>query len=199
VALAHLPVPERVVGDDQAALGQTRQDGLVVVDVTVLVGVDEDEVEVAVETRDCLKRGPDVQCDARAVGTAIEVALRERRPLLVDLARVDAAAVGQRRGHRERRMAAERADLEHALRPAEPDEQLEKAAGDRAGEHSLGAEPLTRLLGELGEQRLVRGGQAIGVVGELWIDNVHYRSTAEPPTIASWPSSKRTHALPLPS
>src|SRR3712207_6588915 len=44
--------PERVVGDDQPAGREFRQDRVVVVDVAVLVGVDEDHVERSVERRE---------------------------------------------------------------------------------------------------------------------------------------------------
>src|SRR5947207_10029543 len=55
-----------VVRDDQAPLGQPGQHGLVVTDVSVLVGVDEDEVELAPETLDRLERRADVEGDLRA-------------------------------------------------------------------------------------------------------------------------------------
>ena len=50
-----------VVGDDQPASDETRQHRLVVVDVAVLVGVDEDEVELAFEPLDRLERRAEVQ------------------------------------------------------------------------------------------------------------------------------------------
>jgi hypothetical protein len=40
-----LAAPQGVVGDDEAADGDQREDGVPVVDVAGLVGVDEDEVE----------------------------------------------------------------------------------------------------------------------------------------------------------
>ena len=45
------------------------------------------------------------------------------------------AALGEAEGHRERRVAAERAQLEHALGAERVDEQLEEAALDRPREH----------------------------------------------------------------
>ena len=132
------------------------QDRLVVADVPLLLGVDEHEVEVAVEPLDRLERRAEMERDLRAVRRAVEVPLRERRPLRVDLAGVDPAALRQRRRHRERRVAAERADLEHALRPPEPDEQLEEPAGDRPGEHLRHPEHAGGLRRQLGEQVLVR-------------------------------------------
>ena len=51
VRVGDAPRPERVVGDDQPVVGELRQHRLVVVDVVRLVGVDEDEVERAVELR----------------------------------------------------------------------------------------------------------------------------------------------------
>src|SRR5215211_2994024 len=49
VALEDAPAAQGVVGGNQTVLGELRQDGLVVVDVALLVGVDEDEVPRAVE------------------------------------------------------------------------------------------------------------------------------------------------------
>ena len=132
------------------------QDRLVVADVALLLGVDEDEVEVALEALDRLERRPDVERDLRAVRRAVEVPLRERRPLRVELAGVDPPALRQRSRHRERRMAAERADLEDALRPPEPDEQLEEPAGDRPGQHLRHPEHVGGLRRQLREEILVR-------------------------------------------
>jgi len=92
--------------------------------------------------------------------------------------------------------------LEHPLRPPEPDERLEEPSRDRAGEHLGRAEDARRLLGELGQQPIVRGGEALDVLVDARIGDLHQflpLSMREPPTIASAPSSKRTQALPLPS
>ena len=159
LALDDPPARERVVGDDQAALREAREDSLVVADVPLLLGVDEHEIELAVEAVHRLERRPDVERDLRAVRRAVEVPLRERRPLRVELAGVDPPALGQRGGHRERRVAAERADLEHALRPPEPDEQLEEPAGDRPRQHLRHPEHVGGLRRQLGEQVLVRRGE----------------------------------------
>jgi hypothetical protein len=84
------PAPERVVGGDQAPLGEAGEHGLVVVDVVLLVGVDENEVELAIEAADRVDRGADVDRDAVGVARLLDVAARDRRVLLFDLARVDA-------------------------------------------------------------------------------------------------------------
>ncbi len=111
--------------------------------------------------------------DAVAVRAAIEVPLCELGPLRIDLERVDPAVVREPAGHRERGVAAERADLEHALRLPEPDEQLEQAAGHRPGEHLLHPELLAGRLGELGEQRLVRRAHPLHVLLDARVDDVH--------------------------
>ena len=59
VVVKHTAAGQRVVGSDQGTVGQARQDSFVVVDVSAFVGVDEDEVERAVEVRNCLERRPD--------------------------------------------------------------------------------------------------------------------------------------------
>src|SRR5471030_3157528 len=56
---------ERVVGDDQAALRQAGHDRVVVADITVLVCVDEDEIERALEAVDRLDRRSEVKRDLR--------------------------------------------------------------------------------------------------------------------------------------
>ena len=70
-------------------------------------------------------------------------------------------------------MAAERADLEHPLRAPEPDERLQEAAGDRAGQHRALAENGRRLGRELRQQRIVRRGEPLCVVLDARIDQVH--------------------------
>ena len=52
------PPPSVLSADDQAPLGEPGEDGLVVTDVPVLVGVDEDEVEVALEAVIVSRAGP---------------------------------------------------------------------------------------------------------------------------------------------
>src|SRR6185437_7344043 len=93
-----------------------------------------------------------------------------------ELAGVDPAALGERGGHGERGVAAERADLEYALRPPEPDQELEEPAGDRAAEHLLGAEAACRLLRQLSEQRVVGGGKPFDVVRELRREDLRHHA-----------------------
>src|SRR5439155_23040476 len=63
VVLRDAARPEDIVGDDQAVVGEERQRGLVVVDVALLVGVDEDEVERALERPHRLEAGPEPVVD----------------------------------------------------------------------------------------------------------------------------------------
>ena len=94
VALEHAAAPERVVEDHQAALGEQRQAGLEVRAVVRLVGVDEDEVERAVELRDRLQRRTAADLDAVRVGAGVDVALGEVGVLLRELAADDLPAGG---------------------------------------------------------------------------------------------------------
>ena len=91
----------------------------------------------------------------------------------VDLAGVDAPVLRKGGGHGERRVAAERADLEHALWSPEPDEKLEEPAGDRPRQHLCHAEDACRLRRQLGEQVLVRRGELLDVLFDARIDHVH--------------------------
>ena len=154
----HLAAPERVVDRDQAVLAQAGQHGLVVVVVVRLVGVDEDEVEVAVEPCDRLERGAEMDRDPVRVRALVDVSLRDLGVPRLDVAGVDVAALRQRRRHRERGVAGERSDLEHLLRTEPVNEQLEEASLDRAGEHLRRAHRRVGLLGKLREQRLGRRG-----------------------------------------
>jgi hypothetical protein len=154
---------ERVVGRDQAALGELRQHRFVVVDVAGLVGVDEDEVPRAVERGDRLERGPHVDGDPLREGGLRDVAARERRVLLVELARVQLAALRQRLRHHDRRVAAVGADLEHAAGAERVDEHLQQPPCDGAGQHPGRAQALVRLGGERVEQPARRRRHRLGV------------------------------------
>jgi hypothetical protein len=140
-----------------------------------------------------------VDRDLVGVRALRHVALRDLDVLRLDVARVDVPAFRERRGHRERRVAGEGADLEHAGCAGAEDEQLEEAALDRPGQHLRRGHRRACLLGQplqqLGRLRRV----SLGVLLELLVDEEAHRSTREPPTIASRPSPKRTSALPLPS
>ena len=71
--------PEDVVEGDEATIGELRQDGFVVGRVVLLVGIDEDEAEGAIEGGDGVERGGEAQLDAVAVGAAVEVLLGDGR------------------------------------------------------------------------------------------------------------------------
>jgi len=92
----------------------------------------------------------------RALG---DVAARDLGVLRLELARIDVPARRQPRRHRERRVAAVGADLQHAPRADPEDEQLEEPPLDRAGEHLRRVESRARLLGE----RLEQGGRSTRV------------------------------------
>src|SRR4051794_17002702 len=169
----HAAVRKGVVRDDQAPLGQARQHGLVVADVALLLGVDEDDVEVALEPLHRLERRADMEGDLRPVRRAVEVALREGSARRIELAGVDVAAPRERGGHGERRVAAERADLEHPRRLRHPDQELEQAPGDGAGQHARRAELLRRLRRKLGKERLVGRRQPFDVFLDARVDDVH--------------------------
>jgi hypothetical protein len=93
--------------------------------------------------------------------------------LFGDLAAVDASALGQPGGHRDRPVPRVRPELEHALRREPVDEQLEEAPLDRSGEHLRRPKRRARLVGELGEQRLGRRRVRRGVGLDLGLDEVH--------------------------
>ena len=191
--------PECVVDRDQAARGQPGKNSLVVGILTRLVRVDEDEVELALELLDRLDRRAEVKCDLGTVRAAVEISLRDLGVLRRDLERVDAAVLGQRSRHRERRVAGERADLEDPLGTGRVDEQLEEAALDRPGEHLRRAHRRDRLLANSARSASCGVVCSLGVLLDPFVDEEAHRSTREPPMIASRPSAKRTIALPLPS
>ena len=94
-------------------LRELRQHVLVVVDVALLVGVDEDEVEGPVQGLQLVDRRADHSVvdpvgDARLLG----VTPRDRRRLLVHVEADDPAALREVEGHRDRGVAGEGADLE---------------------------------------------------------------------------------------
>ena len=78
ILVEHVSAAQRVVGDDQAAVGELRKHRLVVVDVAGLVRVDEDEVERAVELRDRLDARTEPVLDAIDQARLLGVALRDR-------------------------------------------------------------------------------------------------------------------------
>src|SRR5206468_12216455 len=103
---------------------------------------------------------------------------------LVEVARVDVPALGQARRHRERRVAAIGAELEHPLR-AEPEyEQLEEAPFDRPGQHLRSAEIRARFVRELLQQlewrRRMRGSVRLDLV---WDDHRRGASVSLPSLI----------------
>src|SRR5918995_4852708 len=81
----HAAAPERVVDRDQTALGEPRQYGFVVRVVAFLVGVDEDEIELALEVRDRLRRRAQMEPDLRPVRAAVEVTLGDLGVLRLDV------------------------------------------------------------------------------------------------------------------
>ena len=96
---------QRVVGGDETSLGESGQNGLVVADVARLVGVDKDEVELALQACDRLDRRAHMHGDAIRIGATGDVAPCNLRVLLVDLARVDPAVGRQALRHGQCRVA----------------------------------------------------------------------------------------------
>ena len=133
VELEHHPVPLvlRVRVDDAAAAKhvvdhrqppgpQQAQGLLVVVEVADLVGVDEREVErlVGGHRAQRVERRAEAKIDPLGQPRLVEVAARDARPLLADVAGDEQAVVGQPAGDADRRVAGEGAELE---RPAGAD------------------------------------------------------------------------------
>ena len=172
------PLEERVVRGDQPALGETREHSLVVVDVAILVGIDEDEVELALEAVDRLQRRAEVELDAVAVRRAVEVALSHFSACVGSSSQVSmrppsgsAPAIASAEWPLKVPISSTRCG-----RP-EPDEQLEHAPGDRAGQHPGRGKLLRGLVGELREQRVGGRAQALDVLGDSRIDDVHGPAT----------------------
>src|SRR5438552_17401852 len=110
--------PEDVVEADHASRAEARQELLVVGAVAGLVGVDEDQVDLrrAREGADGLDGGRDAERDAFGEAGAREVAARDRRPLLVQVAAEEPAAGYQAARERARAVAGERPDPARAAR-----------------------------------------------------------------------------------
>ena len=162
--------PERVVHDDQPAVGEQRQGRLVVVDVVRLVGVDEDEVEGAVQLRDRLQARAEPVLDAISDACLLCVAPCDRSRLLVDVAADDPAAERECKGHRDRRVTGEGPQLEHALRTQATDEHSEEAALETADHHLRRGRLLAGLRRQTVEQLAVRRRVLLGVRLDARVD-----------------------------
>ncbi len=73
----------------------------------------------------------------RPAGDASKLAAREPCDVGIDFAGHHHAVVGQRLGHRQRRVSGEHADLEHPARAAEMHQELEGLPLDVARQHLL--------------------------------------------------------------
>jgi hypothetical protein len=83
------------------------------------------------------------------------------------------AAGREARRHRQRRVAAVGAQLQHAPGAARVDEHLEEAALDGAGQHLRRLQRLARLLRERRQQRLGLARVILGVALDRLGDDVH--------------------------
>src|SRR5919202_2885800 len=117
---------EAVVGDVQPADADPLARGAPRVGVAVLVDVDEDHVELAVDAAERLERVAEVPPDPIADAGPVE-----ERPTGLDVRRVavgalDLAALADRAREPVRAVAEPRAQLEHAPGADRPREQLER-------------------------------------------------------------------------
>ena len=85
--------------------------------------------------RSVAERGPPRHLDRAGEAGVLDVLASGLGVAGVELAGDDAPARGEARRHRDRRVAGERADLEHPLRPEREDEHLEQAAFEGADHH----------------------------------------------------------------
>ncbi len=118
-----------------AAVGELREHGFVVLDVVRLPRVDEDEIPRPVERRDLGLRVADAVLDAVGDAALLGVAARHRGRLLLDVEREERAARRQAARDLDPRPAGEDADLEHAHRLHERDDEAEERALVRADRH----------------------------------------------------------------
>src|SRR5688572_13365572 len=131
--IEHAAAPERVVGDEQPAWTKQAESPLEVGRQRLLVRIEEDRVEVlAVERGKDIECTADAQLDAALEAGARKVGARELCVALIDLDRDEATAGGKPARHPDRRVATQRADLQHALGTHSCEQNLEQAAGDRA-------------------------------------------------------------------
>ena len=148
-------VPQRVVGHDQAAVGQLGQHRLVVVHVVRLVGVDEDEVERAVQRGDRVEGAAEADLDAVGVRALLDEPASEGDGGLVDVTGDDSPAPREAGGHRQGRVPGEGADLQHAPGARHRHQHLQEPTLERPDHH-----PVLVLEVDLGLDR--EGQQVLG-------------------------------------
>ena len=171
VRIRHASRPERVVEDHQACRRQLRQRRLVVVDVVRLVGIDEDEIELALELADRVECRPEPVLDAVGDLRFLRVAACDLRRLVVDVAGDHAAVRGECERHRDRRVAGERAELEDPLGAGRADERTEELSLEEADHHLRTLGFLARLGGEALEELAVRRRMRLGVLLDSGLDD----------------------------
>src|SRR5262249_40440630 len=116
---------------------------------------------------------PDAVVDAIRETRLLGVASCDRGRPLVDVARDDPPAVGKPARHRERRVAGERPELQHAPRTGGADEELEAPALDLADHHLRELRVLTRLGREALEQLAAWRRVRFRVVVRARIHQIH--------------------------
>ena len=138
---------ERVVGQDDAVLGEEAVEGeFVVLDVVLLVGVEENDVEggaLLFELLHELRGGADAEVELGGDGGAVEGCARDLGGGGVALEGDDLAVVRERFGEGERAHAGEGADVEDGAGALEAAEHLEELRLERA-DHAGREEALAR-------------------------------------------------------
>ena len=145
VGVDDVAVPERVVGKDEAARANQREEGLVGFDVGALVAVEESQVEGQSESRGFLVGIADDERDAVGVGRIFDprsskilhfIVLFEGPQVgIAHVLGVLVSQAGQPFGHAQGRVAAERADLEDALGAYHRHEHLQQSSLQVAAGH----------------------------------------------------------------
>jgi len=156
--------PEDVVDDDEAAGGDFGEDGFPVVYVVAFVGVDEDEVEGAVEGGNGIECWAEAEFDFVSVLAFCPVALGHCGGFAVDVAGDDFSVRGEAFGEAEGAVAGEGADFEYAFRVAELGEHFQEAAFEISYLHDVHGHVFACFQGEFFEYFSATGGMCVGVV-----------------------------------
>ncbi len=137
--------------------------------VLAFVAVDEHQVERAAQRRGDVERRADVQPDFRAVRTTVEERAGQRLQFVIDLRGVEHGPLLQARGHGERRIPRERADLQHAARPEHAHDHPEQPPLDVPREHAGLHHAQVRLAVQLAQQLLL----GCGVLAHVTFQRLH--------------------------
>src|SRR5690606_8823988 len=173
--------PEGVVRHHETAVAEEAEGLLVVVEVALLVGVDEDHVEVAG------RQAP--QRVERTTAPELDL-LAERGPreeggcdvgvCVGELAGDELAVLRKRRGDAQSRKTGEGADLHHPARTHEPNEEPQEGTFDRPNHHVRCGGALAGDGGQLVEDGVERAGMRRRVGLDVGVDDL-----AHPASLAS--------------